>query len=316
MLELAKERSLGAHPYFVPVQHTARARQILGRGPLLAPEVTVVLESDPAKARALARTFTELYLTLPNYTNNLRSFGFTDDDLAGAGSDRLVDAVVCWGDVDTVVAKIRAHHEAGADHVCIQMVSPPEGSFPLTQYRELATALFADSGGLNQPEKKARPRTRPIDPRSRLPMVTALDRAGPAHPCGSSPPRREGSVRRTTSIDSSRPGGMTGPIEVDARARDLETGEGPTRAQASEQRLPATIGFDRTLTAIESEPAEPRLSDLLGTVVGRGFRAHLTEVLGDHVNRRTLLHTLLDDLPGAILVSGYAMQRGPAVPDS
>ena len=157
MLELAKERSLGAHPYFVPVQHTARARQILGRGPLLAPEVTVVLESDPAKARALARTFTELYLTLPNYTNNLRTFGFTDDDLAGAGSDRLVDAVVCWGDVDTVVAKVRAHHEAGADHVCIQMLSPSEGSFPLAEYRELATALFADSGALNQPEKEARP---------------------------------------------------------------------------------------------------------------------------------------------------------------
>ena len=92
------------------------------------------------------------------------------------------------------------------------------------------------------------------------------------------------------------------------------TGEGTTRAQASEQRLSATIGFDRTLTAIESEPAEPRLSDLLGTVVGPGFRARLTEVLDDHVNRRTLLHTLLDDLPGAILVSGYAMQRARPSP--
>ena len=115
----------------------------------------MVLESDPAKALSLARTFTELYLTLPNYTNNLRTFGFTDDDVAGAGSDRLVDAVVCWGDVDTVVAKVRAHHEAGADHVCIQMLSPSEGSFPLAEYRELAAALFADGTALNQPDEEA-----------------------------------------------------------------------------------------------------------------------------------------------------------------
>ena len=143
MLELARDRAAGAHPYFVPVEHTARAREILGPGPLLAPEVTVVLESDPTTARELARTFTALYLTLPNYTNNLRSLGFGDDDLTGGGSDRLVDAVVCWGDLEAVAAKVRAHHDAGADHVCVQVVPPVPGSFPLAQYRELAPALVA-----------------------------------------------------------------------------------------------------------------------------------------------------------------------------
>jgi probable F420-dependent oxidoreductase len=141
MLELARDRAAGAHPYFVPVEHTARARQILGDGPLLAPEVTVVLESDPTKARQLARTFTAGYLTLPNYTNNLRSLGFGDEDLVGGGSDHLVDAIVCWGDLDAVAARVRQHYEAGADHVCVQVLSTRE-SFPLEEYRELAPALL------------------------------------------------------------------------------------------------------------------------------------------------------------------------------
>jgi probable F420-dependent oxidoreductase len=141
MLGLARDRSAGAHPYFVPVEHTARARSILGEGPLLAPEVTVVLERDPATARELARTFTAGYLALPNYANNLRSLGYGDDDLAGGGSDRLVDAVVAWGDVDTVASRIREHHDAGADHVCIQVLSTLD-AFPLTTYRELAGALL------------------------------------------------------------------------------------------------------------------------------------------------------------------------------
>ncbi len=140
MLELARDRAAGAHPYFVPVEHTARARTILGEGPFLAPEVTVVLEHDPARAREQARAFTTGYLTLPNYANNLRSLGFGDDDLAGGGSDRLVDAVVVWGDVDAVAARIREHHAAGADHVCVQVLSALD-SFPLTAYRELAPAL-------------------------------------------------------------------------------------------------------------------------------------------------------------------------------
>ncbi|MGO9342020.1 MAG: LLM class F420-dependent oxidoreductase [Acidimicrobiales bacterium] len=142
MLELARDRAVGAHPYFVTVEHTARARAILGSGPLLAPEVTVLLERDPATARDLARSFTTGYLGLPNYANNLLSIGYDEDDLEGGGSDRLVDAVVFWGDVETVATKVRAHYEAGADHVCIQVLSGSRGSFPVAEYRELAGALL------------------------------------------------------------------------------------------------------------------------------------------------------------------------------
>jgi probable F420-dependent oxidoreductase len=143
MLELARTRAAGAHPYFVPVEHTARARQVLGEGPLLAPEVAVVLERDGAKARERARTYTAGYLTLPNYTNNLRTLGFEDQDLAGGGSDRLVDAIVAWGDVDAIAARVRQHFQAGADHVCVQVVSAVPASFPMEPYRELAPALLA-----------------------------------------------------------------------------------------------------------------------------------------------------------------------------
>lgn len=140
MLELAAERSAGAHPYFVPVEHTAFARGVMGPGPLLAPELTVVLESDPRRARETARTFTTGYLRLPNYADNLRRFGFDDDDLSGGGSDRLVDAVVLWGSPEAVAGRVREHHEAGADHICVQVVGGGDG-FPLGAYRELAASL-------------------------------------------------------------------------------------------------------------------------------------------------------------------------------
>ncbi len=142
MLSLAAERSAGAHPYFVPVEHTARAREILGPGPLLAPEVTVVLEPDPERARELARTFTTGYLGLPNYANNLRTLGYGEDDLGGGGSDRLVDAVVAWGDVDAVAGRLRQHHEAGANHVCVQVIAGNRAAFPIEQYRQLAKATL------------------------------------------------------------------------------------------------------------------------------------------------------------------------------
>ncbi len=141
MLTLAGDRAGGAHPYFVPVEHTARAREILGEGPILAPEVTVVLERDASTARELARSFTAGYLTLSNYSNNLLSLGFRDEDIAGGGSDRLVDAVVGWGDVDAVARRVRAHQDAGADHVCVQVISGGQ-SFPLAEYRQLAPALL------------------------------------------------------------------------------------------------------------------------------------------------------------------------------
>lgn len=140
MLELAAARALGAHPYFVPVEHTALARDVLGPDALLAPEVTVVLETDPATARARARGFTTGYLGLPNYADNLRRLGFSDDDVAGGGSDRLVDAVVPWGSPARVAERVRQHLDAGADHVCLQVVHPLE-AFPLDAYRSLAAEL-------------------------------------------------------------------------------------------------------------------------------------------------------------------------------
>jgi probable F420-dependent oxidoreductase len=142
MLELSAQRSLGAHPYFVPVEHTAGAREILGTEPLLAPEVTVVLETDATEARARARSFTTGYLTLPNYANNLRSLGYSEEDVAGGGSDRLVDAVVAWGDVAAIARRVRDHHDAGADHVCIQVVADRNAGLPRREYTELAEELL------------------------------------------------------------------------------------------------------------------------------------------------------------------------------
>jgi probable F420-dependent oxidoreductase len=142
MLALAAERTAGAHPYFVPPEHTARARAILGAGKLLAPEQAVVLETDAATARQIARVHTGTYLNLPNYVRNLQSLGFTDADLTDGGSDRLVDAIVAWGTVDAVAARVRAHHAAGADHVCLQVLDVDPRTPPLRQWRALAAALL------------------------------------------------------------------------------------------------------------------------------------------------------------------------------
>jgi probable F420-dependent oxidoreductase len=142
MLQLAAERTAGAHPYFVPPEHTARAREILGSDRLLAVEQAVVLETDPAKAREIARAHTSRYLALPNYVNNLRRLGFGNEDLAGGGSDRLVDAIVAWGDMTAVIDRVRAHQSAGADHVCVQVLPPDTQALPTTQWREVAFALL------------------------------------------------------------------------------------------------------------------------------------------------------------------------------
>jgi probable F420-dependent oxidoreductase len=142
MLALAAARSAGAHPYFVPVEHTAGARAVLGPGPVLAPEVAVVLERDPDRARAAARRYTAGYLGLPNYVNNVRALGYSEDDVAGAGSDRLVDAVVAWGDEAAIAARVAEHHAAGADHVCLQELTDDMGTFPVAQYRRLAPAVL------------------------------------------------------------------------------------------------------------------------------------------------------------------------------
>ncbi|MEQ4720423.1 LLM class F420-dependent oxidoreductase [Nonomuraea sp. B19D2] len=143
MLELSRDRADGAHTYFVPPEHTSQARQILGRDRLLIPEQAVVLESDPTRAREIARAHLAYYLTLPNYLNNLRTLGFTDDDFADGGSNRLADAIVAWGDAGAVTKRIQAHLDAGADHVAIQPLSPdaPDLAHALTQLTDLAGPL-------------------------------------------------------------------------------------------------------------------------------------------------------------------------------
>jgi probable F420-dependent oxidoreductase len=142
MLKLSAERAAGAHPYFVPPEHTRRARDLLGPGPLLAPEQAVVLESDPDTARAIAREHMSMYLGLPNYVNNLRRLGFPDGDIAGGGSDRLVDAIVAWGEVEVAADRVRAHLDAGADHVCLQVLTRDSAQLPRSEWRRLAQALL------------------------------------------------------------------------------------------------------------------------------------------------------------------------------
>jgi probable F420-dependent oxidoreductase len=141
MLKLAGERASGAHPYFVPVEHTAQARKILGPDPILAPEQMVVLEPDRSAAREIARKGMAIYLRAPNYLNNLRRLGFTDDDFADGGSDKLVDAIVTTDGVDGAVARVQAHFEAGASHVCVQALTGDFTTVPEGAWRELAAAL-------------------------------------------------------------------------------------------------------------------------------------------------------------------------------
>jgi probable F420-dependent oxidoreductase len=141
VLRLAAGKTGGAIPYLVPPEHTARARAILGPELLLAPEQKVVLDADPARARELGRKrVRNPYLGLSNYTSNLRRLGFTDDDLAGDGSDRLIDALVAHGSSGQVASQLREHLDAGADHVCAQLLTRG-GEDPLAGYADLAGAL-------------------------------------------------------------------------------------------------------------------------------------------------------------------------------
>jgi probable F420-dependent oxidoreductase len=143
MLELAAHRADGAHPYFVPVEHTPVARDALGAEPCLAVEQTAVLSTDPIEARRIGRSFARHYLVLPNYANNLRRLGWSDEDIANDGSDKLIDAVIAWGDVDAIVARVKAHLDGGADHVCVQLRVDSSADPALAGYAELASALLA-----------------------------------------------------------------------------------------------------------------------------------------------------------------------------
>ncbi len=140
MLELARERSAGAHTYFVPVEHTRTARERLGPGAMLAPELACVVKTEPDRARAVARDYAKLYLGLSNYTNNLLDLGYTEADLSDGGSDRLIDAVIPHGGAEEIAEVVRAHLDAGADHVCLQPLG--EEGVPRESWAALAKALI------------------------------------------------------------------------------------------------------------------------------------------------------------------------------
>lgn len=142
MLALSAEKADGAHPYFTTPEHTAQARDIIGPDKFLAPEHMVVLDTDAERARKIARANMARYLQLPNYTKNLIRLGFTEADIADV-SDRLVDAIVLWGDVEQIVPRIREHLDAGADHVCIQALVDDPNTLPMDDWRRLAEALLS-----------------------------------------------------------------------------------------------------------------------------------------------------------------------------
>ncbi len=143
MVALAAERADGAHTYFVPPEHTAVAREILGPNRLLVPEQVCVLSDDATVAREIARRHTTSYLRLPNYTTNLQRFGFEPADFADGGNDRLVDTICVWGSIDAVAARVKAHLDAGADHVAVQVLVDDRRGLPRQEWAELAPALLA-----------------------------------------------------------------------------------------------------------------------------------------------------------------------------
>ena len=142
MLKLSSTHADGSHPYNVTPEHTAEAREIMGPGKLLCPEVWVLLETDAAKARALGRQALAGYMRLDNYVNNWHRLGFGDDDFAGGGSDRFVDANIAWGDEGKIRARLQQHWDAGADHICIQSISPDGSRRP----DDKVLALLAPKG--------------------------------------------------------------------------------------------------------------------------------------------------------------------------
>jgi probable F420-dependent oxidoreductase len=143
MLALAAERADGAHTYFVPPEHTAVAREILGPDKLLVPEQVCVVSDDPTVAREIARRHTTSYLRLANYTANLERFGFEAGDFGDGGNDRLVDTICAWGSADAIAARVKAHLDAGADHVALQILVDDRRGLPRREWTDLAPALLA-----------------------------------------------------------------------------------------------------------------------------------------------------------------------------
>jgi probable F420-dependent oxidoreductase len=142
MLELARDRSEGAHTYHVTVGHTAQAREVLGEGPFLGVEQAVLFESDPGRAREIAREHLSVYLSTKYNIAKFLRLGYTQADLDGRGSDRLVDDLVVWGDLDTIAGKLHAHLDAGADHVGVQVIGVEPGTSAMPHWRRLAEALL------------------------------------------------------------------------------------------------------------------------------------------------------------------------------
>ncbi|MEU4253451.1 TIGR03620 family F420-dependent LLM class oxidoreductase [Amycolatopsis sp. NPDC026612] len=143
MLELARDRSAGAHTYHVTPEHTAQAREVLGDGPFLGVEHAVVFETDAAKAREIAREHLHLYLTSKYNLAKFRRLGYSEADIdGGRGSDRIVDDLVFWGDLETISGKLRDHLDAGADHVAIQVIGLEPGKSAMPHWRRLAEALL------------------------------------------------------------------------------------------------------------------------------------------------------------------------------
>lgn len=141
MLELSATAADGAHPYFVPVEHTEIARTTIGPDAYLATEQMVVLETDPSVAREIARSHMAVYLGLPNYANNLMRLGYTEEEITNA-DDRVVDAIVAWGTLDDVLDRVRAHHDAGANHVCVQVLEADRTAVPLEAWRAIGDAVL------------------------------------------------------------------------------------------------------------------------------------------------------------------------------
>jgi len=142
MLKLGAERSIGAHPSFTPVEHTAYARDLMGKGPILAPELPVLITDSRDEAREVGGQHMGYYLTRKPYMENMARLGFTEDDMQGSGSDKLFDSIVAWGDIDAIRARVDAHLEAGADHVCIEPLTREKSDPGMDQLRELAPALL------------------------------------------------------------------------------------------------------------------------------------------------------------------------------
>jgi probable F420-dependent oxidoreductase len=170
MLAVARDRAAGSINYHVTVAHTAQAREILGPDRFLGVEQAVLFESDPEKARPIAREHMHTYLTSPYNIAKFQRLGYSEEEIANGGSDRIVDDLVFWGDLDAIVEKLQGHVDAGADHVALQVIGVPEGETAMPHWRTLADALAPDRGNnAGAPPSSARITPRALALRASVP---------------------------------------------------------------------------------------------------------------------------------------------------